>query len=196
MNTEDWDGPFILLNNFDEERGYFTSIEYDDEIGDFNMVYGKNFSKNPNIGGELYDMLGRRWRISSLEKVKAHPAKWWDFIGRSLDSDTGGLWTARYNLDPLPPLDLGEMKTRVFRALDADRDAWRDDELIAGEGGTPVSEEIILAEFKKRLDDARDMAAIFQVLDEGYDFDDAVADGHAVPMNELRRREKEERRRR
>ncbi|WP_091742982.1 hypothetical protein [Phenylobacterium immobile] len=196
MNTESWNGPFIFLNNFDDKRGDFTSIEYDDEIGDFNMVYGKSAAKNPNIGGELYDMSGGRWRIISLEKIKEHPHKWWDIIGRSIDRDTGGLWTARYNLEPLAPLELDEVKTRIFRALDADRDVWRDDELVAGEAGTPISEEVVLAELKKRLDDAHDMAAIFQVLDQGYDFDDAVADGHAMPMSELRRREKEERRRR
>lgn len=196
MNTENWEGPFILLNNFDDRRGHFTSIEYDDEIGEFNMTYGKRIDNDPNIGGELYDMSGHRWRVASLEKIKAHPHKWWDFIGRSLDRDTGGLWTIRYNLEPLAPLDLDEVKTRVFQALDADRDAWRDDELVAGEAGTPVSEEIILVELKKRLDAARDIAAIFQVLDHGYDFDDAVADGHAVPMRELRRLEKEERHRR
>lgn len=126
---------------------------------------------------EIFDSAGRYWRISGFERLKPI-ITWWDtstWFGR-------GAWRVRPEFKALPPPPLEAVKAKMIEIVDSDPLVWCDEELIAGEAGEPIDEEILIARVHGRIRAVQSLAELPGVMENAYyGFDDAKADGLLKP---------------
>ena len=113
-------------------------------------------------GMVLVDSALRQWKVDRVTKL----------------SQTGSLWyrilCSFYRLVPyrlaqrvtyLGEITLDEVKRLIIERIDGDPEAWWNDEVMAGEDGPPIEEEVYLETVRERIRHAKDMTAFF-AMDE------------------------------
>lgn len=98
----------------------------------------------------------RGWRVANATFTRAR--SWW---AQALWSLLGGQrYRGNFEFVEAEPMTLDQVKARVFAAMDHDPLRFVDDELIAGESGEPIEEEVLLNAVKAKVMAARDIDEI------------------------------------
>lgn len=168
--------PIIALQRWDSKSASASieAYEHQDELSRWSSWH---LEKPARKIFEIFDAAGRRRGLAGFEPLKP-VVKWWDMSTRF----GRGAWDVRVDLKVLPPLPLEAVKAKMIEIVDDDPLLWCDEELIAGEAGEPIDQEVLIARVHDRIKAVQSFAELPSVMDNAYyTFEDAEAEGLLKP---------------
>ena len=124
----------------------------------FSVASTNDFRFSSLVGMVIVDSDQHAWSVRSVTKLREIGAFWSRLVSAISRQHQ---YLVRYDLVDLGNLSLADIKGRILAAMDANPEAWWDDEVIAGEAGPPVYEEDFMANLRKEVQEAQDMSALF-----------------------------------
>lgn len=119
------------------------------------------------IGMLLVDSAGKAWKVVDVTPLRLTRQRWWWMLIEFLLRDQS--YEVEHLLEPLPPMPLQAVKDRVCVDIAANPDDFRDDELIAGEAGEPIEEEVLLQALYAHVQAATSFKGVMDALETPYE---------------------------
>jgi hypothetical protein len=129
---------------------------------DFSTSIAWNLRRGERNGMLVADSGGRFWRVLSATDAGPFNPFWVRLLRRLLKQEER--WISQ-EIEEAPPMAFADFKRLVCLTIAANPDRWRDDELIAGEGGAPMrDEQELLDELQASVMAATTVPEIIQAL--------------------------------
>jgi hypothetical protein len=129
---------------------------------DFSTSIGWDLKRGERDGMLVADSRGRFWRILRATDAGPFHPFWLRLLRRILKQEVR--WVTQEIVEA-EPMAFPDFKRLVCATITASPDPWRDDELIAGEGGAPMrDEQELLDELQASVMAANTVPEIIQAL--------------------------------